>query len=815
MGGMEDNLFDVSSLAAGPGGGASGGAPESVSARAQWLRSELERHSVLYYRDAAPEISDREFDAMMAELASIEAKYPELRTPNSPTVRVGGAPSDAFEPFEHEMPMQSLENTYDRAELGEFDRFALAIAGGDALDYVVEPKIDGLAFCAIYERGDFVCAATRGDGFTGDDVTENVRTVRSLPLRIPCDAERVEVRGEIYLPKDGFLALVEEQLSRGEEPFKNPRNAAAGSLKLLDPRVVAKRPLSCVLYGLGTVRGLPDPPTHQALLAQLRDWGFPVPPRFWPCRGLDGVTAAIDELETLRHSFPFEMDGAVVKVDDRSLYGVFGSTAKAPRWARAYKYAPERAETVVEAVTVQVGRTGVLTPVAELRAVRLAGSTISRATLHNEEDIRRKDIRVGDHVLVEKAGEVIPAVAAVLKEKRTGAEIEFSMPDRCPACGAPVSRKDGEVALRCTNFLCPAQLSQRLLHFASREALEIDGLGEKVASALVDQGLVTRPMDLFSLPEPLLTSLRLEASAESVAHDVPVSVADAPVQTDLFGAGLPQGAADPRRTLGEANARTILAALRRARTLPLERWLVALGIPAVGVAVARDVARVHRDLSDLASSAVVADALRLYGLQERIPALSPNARANRALGIAARVARAEEHAALCDEAEKLGEELVRRGVGTRLKGGGPLAYSCVVKPEAARALRAYFDSDDGRAFLASTAALGIDPEGGAGKGVPRAAREGADPADPFAGRTVVVTGTFHDLKRKDVEARLVSRGARLSSSVSGATDLLVMGEKPGPDKTRAARERGLPTMDEAALRTVLGLPPAVAQDTLF
>ncbi len=813
---MEDNLFDVSAFAANPGGGAAGGVPEAVAGRAEWLRSELERHSVLYYRDAAPEISDREFDAMMAELASIEAKYPALRTPNSPTVRVGGEPSDAFEPFEHEMPMQSLENTYDRAELGEFDRYALAIAGGDKLDYVVEPKIDGLAFCAVYERGNFACAATRGDGFTGDDVTENVRTVRSLPLRIPCDAERVEVRGEIYLPKDGFLALVEEQLARGEEPFKNPRNAAAGSLKLLDPRVVAKRPLSCVLYGLGTVRGLPDPPTHRALLEQLREWGFPVPPRFWPCRGIDGVTAAIDELETLRHSFPFEMDGAVVKVDDRTLYGAFGSTAKAPRWARAYKYAPERAETVVEAVTVQVGRTGVLTPVAELRAVRLAGSTISRATLHNEEDIRRKDIRVGDHVLVEKAGEVIPAVVAVLKEKRTGAEIEFSMPDRCPACGAPVSRKEGEVALRCTNFLCPAQLSQRLLHFASREALEIDGLGEKVASALVDQGLVTRPMDLFSLPEPLLTSLRLEASAEAVAHDVPVSVSDAPVQTDLFGAGLPpETAPDARRTLGEANARTILAALRRARTLPLERWLVALGIPAVGVAVARDVARVHRDLSDLATSSIVADALRLYDLQERIPALSPNARANRALGIAARVARAEEHAALCDAAEKLGEDLVRRGVGTRLKAGGPLAYSCVVKPEAARALGAYFGSEDGRAFLASMAALGINPEGGAGKATARPAPKGADPSDPFAGRTVVVTGTFHDLKRREIEARLVSRGAKLASSISGATDLLVMGEKPGPDKTRAARERGVPAMDEAALRSALGLPPAVAQETLF
>jgi len=445
---MQDDLFSASGLSSADAGSA---AADGVAARVEWLRRELDRHTVLYYRDAAPEIPDAEFDHMMAELAALERAHPELARPDSPTQRVGGAPSEAFEKFEHAVPMQSLENTYDIDDLADFDSLVRTITGLEEVDYVVEPKIDGLAFCAIYQKGSLAVAATRGDGVVGDDVTANVRTIRALPLRIPTDAESVEVRGEIYMPKAGFLALAEEQTARGEEPFKNPRNAAAGSIKLLDPREVARRPLSVVLYGVGPLRGAPDPATQHELLAWLSGLGFPAQPRSWRCRGIGEVRKAIDELEGLRHAFPFEMDGAVVKVDDRSLYETLGSTAKAPRWARAYKYEPERAETVVEAITVQVGRTGVLTPVAELRAVPLAGSTISRATLHNEDDVRRKDIRVGDHVLIEKAGEVIPAVVAVLKEKRSGAEREFSMPDRCPVCGAPAARARSRCAARATS----------------------------------------------------------------------------------------------------------------------------------------------------------------------------------------------------------------------------------------------------------------------------------------------------------------------------------------------------------------------------
>lgn len=773
---------------------------DSARERIEFLRRELNRHTILYYRDAAPEISDAEFDHMMHELADLEKANPQFDSPDSPTKRVGGEPLEGFEKFEHLVPMQSLENTYERADLAEYDSMVRTITGLETVDYAVEAKIDGLAFCAIYENGVLQVAATRGDGMTGDNVTANVRTIRTVPLRIPTEAGHVEVRGEIYLPKKKFLELTEAQVARGEEPFKNPRNAAAGSLKLLDPREVEKRGLDVILYGMGPCGGVPDPATHEALTAALRDWGFPTQPKVWLCHGLDEVYRAIDELEAMRHAFPFEMDGAVVKVNDRSLYATLGATAKAPRWARAYKYAPEQAETVVEAITVQVGRTGVLTPVAELRTVPLSGSNISRATLHNEDDIRRKDIRVGDHVLIEKAGEVIPAVVKVLTEKRTGAETEFHMPDACPVCGAPVARKEGEVALRCTNYLCPAQLVERLVHFASRDALDIEGLGDRVAAALVEQKIVMRPMDLFTTPEILLSTLDLG----SESADIPV-VASA----TLFDLGEDTGAG--KRLLGSANARTIAEAVRRARDLPLARWLFALGIPGIGETVAQEIAKYHADLAELRSSALLADARRLYDLLDRLPDLSPRSAANRALGLSARVAAAEQYEQACREVEELGKKLVADGVGTKLK-SGDLAYSCVIKPEAVRALDGFFASGPGREFLADMDRLGINPVGSRRAAVREIV---AADGDPFAGKTVVITGTFHELKRRDLQQKLQARGAKVSSSVSKATALLILGDNPGADKTAAAREFGTPKMDETQLRKELNLPPVIVQDSLF
>lgn len=742
--------------------------------RAADLRRELERHNRLYYVEARPEISDFEYDKLLAELAEIERAHPELATPDSPTQRVGGAPLTAFEPVLHNPPMLSLENTYARGELDEFDAMLRRLLGTDApLAYVVEPKIDGLAFTLRYEHGVLVSAATRGDGTRGDNVTANVRTIRSIPLRILSHAAVVEVRGEIYMPKAGFAALVRQQEEAGDEPFKNPRNAAAGSLKLLDSRIVATRPLDAVLYGVGRVEGADEPPTHQALLAWLRALGLPTPPRVWQCPDLAAVHAAITELDGVRHGFAFETDGAVVKLDDRSLYATLGMTAKAPRWARAFKYPPDQAETVVEAITVQVGRTGVLTPVAELRTVRLAGSDISRATLHNEDEIRRKDVRIGDHVLIEKAGEVIPAVVRTLPEKRTGAELEFHMPDRCPACGGGVVRREGEVALRCVSLLCPAQLVARLTHFASREALDIEGLGGRVAEALVEQGWIRDPLDLFGQNAAWLGTLNLGTSEEP-------------------------------RMLGAKNAARLVEALDRSRGLPLARWLFAIGIPNVGAANARQVAAYHRDLRELADSPILRDAVRLYDLQDEAARTNPRSTAIRALGIEERIAATERHSKLLDELEALGERMERQKLATRDKTAG-VKFTSPLKPETSRAILAFFQSDAGRALVARLEALGINPQ---------TAESAIGGEGPLAGRTYVITGTLASGGRTEVAKRLRERGARVTDSVSKETTALIAGENAGGSKFARAQDLGIPILSEAdylALVAANEPPPTPAQ----
>ncbi len=831
--------------------GASG---DGDAERIAHLRAELERHTLLYYRDAKPEIPDSDFDAMMAELAALERKHPELADPNSPTQRVGGAPTEGFEPFEHLLPMQSLENTYDESDLDAFDASVRAATGLEAVPYVVEPKIDGLAFCAVYEHGAFAAAATRGDGLTGDNVSACVRGIRALPLHVATDAPRLEVRGEIYLPKKTFADMVAEATENPgiDNIPENPRNAAAGlvtgfgsaaaaapgSAKFEQKKLQAefRRRLAVVLYGLGWCQGWKEPDSQSGLLEALRELGFPSQPAFWRCSGIAEVRRAIEELGARRHEFPFEMDGAVVKVDDRSLHAQLGATAKAPRWARAFKYAPERAESIVEAITVQVGRTGVLTPVAELRAVRLAGTTVARATLHNEDDVRRKDIRVGDRVWVEKAGEIIPAIVGVRKELRTGSEQEWHMPETCPACGHPVSRTPGEVAVRCTNLLCPAQLETRIVHFASPAALDLEGVGPDVAKALVSDKGIRHPIELFSLLPGEWRDLRFDRPARKAAPDAEKDAA-APASTgtfDFYGS-MQSEEGDERPRFGEKRAQTVLDALAKARSLPLSRWIAALGIPDVGEAVSRDAAKIHRDLRDLAHSEIVSAALRLHKLQDKLAELSPNSRANRALGLAARVANAEAYEKTLREAEELGERLVREGVGSRLKSGGAAPYTCVIKPEAARALRGYFESEDGKTFMRGMEAMGINPVGGAAAkgaatghaaesaqpdGATAVAASEAPPSeakanDAFTGRTIVVTGTFHDLKRKELERMLLERGAKIVASVSKNTDMLVVGKNPGADKTAAARRFGTSLLDESALRAALGLPPVVEQGTLF
>ncbi len=519
--------------------------------RIETLRATLDRHNHLYYVLNKPEIPDREYDRLYQELEQLEAQFPDLATPDSLTRRVGGAPLKEFRQVRHALPMMSLANTYSRDELADFDERVRKLLPGEKFNYVLEPKIDGVAIALRYERGRLACGSTRGDGRVGDDITLNLRTIRSIPLRLRTDRPPavIEVRGEVFMTREGFAALNREREEAGEEVFANPRNAAAGSLKQLDPAVVARRPLDVVLYGVGELDGIAFD-THVAMIAALSAFGLKPPPRSWVCPSLKEVLSALDELKTLRHGFPFEMDGGVIKVNERTLYDALGATAKSPRWAVAFKYEPERAETLLKAITVQVGRTGVLTPVAELAPVFLAGSTINRATLHNLDEIRRKDIRVGDRVYLEKAGEVIPAVVGVNAAARTGRERVFEMPAKCPVCGQEVVRIEGEVAWRCENLQCPAQLKRWLRHFAARGAMDIEGLGEALVDQLVDRKLVADPSGLYDLTLEQVGGL--ERMAEKSAQNLLDGIA-ASRQRDfwrvLFALGIRQVGAGMARTL--------------------------------------------------------------------------------------------------------------------------------------------------------------------------------------------------------------------------------------------------------------------------
>ena len=476
------------------------------------LAEEIRRHDHAYYVLAQPSISDQDYDRLYHELVDLEAQFPELITADSPTQRVGGAPLKEFKPVPHLQPMLSLDNTYSQEEIREFVARVQRLLPGETLGWVIEPKIDGVAINLRYEKGVFSCGATRGDGTTGDDITSNLKTIRSIPSRLHAGPGGratpglLEVRGEVYLTKTGFEKLNAERKAAGEETFANPRNAAAGSLKQLDPRIVAKRPLDIVLYGLGRVDGASDFPQSQAeMLTWIKSFGFKTPEKTWHCRTADELVAAIDELDKVRRKFAYETDGAVIKLNSFTQRERAGFTSKAPRWAIAYKYAAEQAETLLKSITVQVGRTGALTPVAELEPVFLAGSTISRATLHNEDYIRQKDIRVGDTVTIEKAGEVIPAVVDVVLTKRTGKEVPFRFPQACPECGSKISRAPGVTpgdegsVWRCLNPDCPAQVRGRIEHWCARGAMDIEGGGEVLVKQLVGSGLVRDVADLYSL----------------------------------------------------------------------------------------------------------------------------------------------------------------------------------------------------------------------------------------------------------------------------------------------------------------------------
>lgn len=520
-------------------------------AEAEKLRREIRHNEYLYYVLDAPEITDAEYDRMMVRLRELEARYPDSIPADSPTQRVGGRASSQFTEVRHLEPLLSLGNVFSAEELRAFDeRVRSGLPAGSKVEYVMEPKIDGLACSLIYENGKLVRAATRGDGVVGENVTANVRTIRSIPLTLKVPEgeavpELLDVRGEVYMPRQAFMRLNEQRAERGESEFANPRNAAAGSLRQLDPQVTASRSLSFFAYYLV---GEGAQPKHSESLALLARYGFKVSENYKVVENIDEAIKYIGDFNELRQGLSYDTDGAVIKVNDVYQQRILGATGKDPRWATAYKYPPEQAETTLEDIDWRVGRTGVLTPTAVLTPVKLSGSVISRATLHNEDFIRAKDIRIGDRVVINKAGEIIPEVLRVVAEKRTGDEKEVEIPNVCPECGWRVERQGEEAAIRCTNPHCPALGREGLIHFVSRDAMNIDGCGPSVINALLDAGLVRDAADLYSLRKEDL--LKLER-------------------------------------MGEKSADNLLAALAESKKNELDKLLFALGIRHVGAKVAR------------------------------------------------------------------------------------------------------------------------------------------------------------------------------------------------------------------------------------
>ncbi len=708
--------------------------------RIEQLRREICKHDQLYYEKAAPIINDRDYDRLYKELVDLESQFPDLVTPDSPTQRVGGKPLKAFEQVSHLIPMLSLDNTYSEQEVKNFYARIQRLLPDEKLPVVIEPKVDGVAVSLIYENGKLRQAATRGDGNVGDNITQNIRTIRSVPERLRDGAPKLlEVRGEVYMDRKGFEKLNEERKKQGLPLFANPRNAAAGSLKQLDPAIVAKRPLGIVLYGTGATEGL-DIDVHSEVFPLLKKLGLPATERWWVAESVEGILDAIHELDGIRHKFAYQTDGAVVKVNSLAQRERIGFTAKSPRWAIAYKYAAERVQTLLKDIIIQVGRTGILTPVAVLEPVLVSGSTVGRATLHNEDEIKRKDIRIGDTVVIEKAGEVIPAVVEVVKSKRSrGAEpFHFSkhIHGKCPVCGGPIRRDPEFVAWRCENLHCPAQTTRRVEFFAARGALDIESVGGIVADKLVERGLVREPLDLFELKVEQLAKLNL-------------------------------GTEDAPRVFGEKNATKAIHAIERARTLPLSRWLFALAIPDVGKTTATQLTWFHDTIEDVADSQSLQDVLEYHEKRKHK-----------------------------ESAKEIAERLIKTGFAKRSKNKAERdGIVTEVGPVVAQSVLDFFASAAGKKILRRMKELGIQP-----KSEKISAKKAAEL--PLAGKTFVLTGTLPSMTREEATEKIETLGGHVTSSVSRKTDYVLAGAEPG-SKFDKAKELGVKIIEEPEFRKML------------
>jgi DNA ligase (NAD+) len=661
---------------------------ENTAVRAEELRSRLREASHRYYVLDAPTLSDAEYDRLFRELEQIEAEHPDLITPDSPTRRVGAAPSEKFAKVTHRRQMMSLANAMTEEEFLEFDGRVHRLLGDDPVRYVVEPKLDGLAVTLTYEHGRFAQGATRGDGLTGEDVTANLRTIKMVPLQLKgSPPARFEVRGEVFINKRDFVRMNEEREKAGEPTFVNPRNCAAGSLRQLDPRITAQRPLSIFFYETGDTPGL-ELETHWQKLLLLRELGLRTNPENERVEGVEAIKDKYRRLLGKRHELPYEIDGSVIKVDSEDQRRRLGAVSRTPRWAVAWKFPAEEEATTVVDIFVSVGRTGALTPVAALEPVHVGGVTVSRATLHNEDELRRKDVRVGDRVFLRRAGDVIPEIVRVIPESRPPDSKPWEMPRQCPACGTPVVREEGEAITRCPNPTCPAKTVSRLRHFASRLAMDIEGLGIETSTQLTETGLVKTPADLYRLTYDQLVNLERFA---------------------------------------DLSARNLLAAIEASKTRPLRHVIYALGIRMVGEATALALARRFGSLEALAEASV--------------------------------------------------EDLQSvRDVG----------------PEVARQIHDFLAVPEQRETIRQLLAAGVRPQ----------PEQGVAGSGPFAGKTVVLTGTLTRYSRESAKVEIERRGGRVSGSVSRKTDLVVAGEDAG-SKLKKAQELGVRVVDENGFKELL------------
>jgi DNA ligase (NAD+) len=712
-----------------------------AAARIQQLRREVKEHDRRYYEEAAPTISDREYDRLYRELVDLEAKFPALVKSDSPTQRVGGKPLQAFAQIQHRAPMLSLDNTYSEEEVANFYKRISKLLPNENIPVVIEPKVDGVAVSVMYENGKLKYAATRGDGLVGDDITQNIKTIKSVPHQLRSAAPKIfEVRGEAFLDKAGFDKLNKERETAGLPLFANPRNAAAGSLKHLDPNVAAKRPLGMIFYGTGAVDGV-EVDLHSKIFPLFKKLGLPTHEDWWMADSVDKILNAIRDLDEIRRDFPYETDGAVIKVDALEQRERLGFTAKSPRWAIAYKYAAERVETKLLDIKVQVGRTGILTPVAVLEPVLVSGSTVSRATLHNEDEIKRKDIRIGDTVVIEKAGEVIPAVVEVVKSKRLRNAKPFDflkhIHGKCPVCGNEVRRDPEFVAWRCENIRCPAQTTRRVEFFAARGALDIESVGGIVADKLVERGLVREPLDLFDLKVDQLGKLNL-------------------------------GTDESPRIFGEKNATKAVQAIERARTFPCSRWLYALAIPEVGKTTATDLARFHETINGVADSELLKDVVAYH-----------QSKGNK------------------QTATEIAERLIKSGFAEPSKSKADKQRGIVtqVGPVVAESVLDFFSSAAGRKTLQRLKQLGIKP-----RSEKISAKKMAEL--PLAGKTFVLTGTLQSMTREEASAKIDALGGHVSGSVSKKTDYVLAGNEAG-SKLEKAKELGVKIIDEAKFKEIV------------